>query len=250
MFQAIEFDQEYFPTQESCIDWLKGSDYGFVPTIKGFKLRSSSKSVFLTHDTNRKVWSYYQELWKHSTLLVTRPTPFLVMVGRPGTVKQTAITDTFTPTDLPPLSTKTKAKEEAKRIALAEKKAKVQAEREAKAKARALLPKKTRKRKSPEKETKEEAKGDSPVEPVQNNGIPASASSSDSILSPVSDTGREEETVPDVFGELPPGMAPFSEDGTDVDPIPADTVKKSAVTAARERIKRQIRKLEHRTDVQ
>jgi hypothetical protein len=115
---ALEFDAVHFQTSQSCLEWLRNSDYDYLLTTRGFRLRLRKKCIYLKGES-RKVFTFYNNLWKYHNQLLERPEPHVVIVKKMGT-------QTFQATDLPEDLPSTVEREEKK----AEKKA-IREEKEA-----------------------------------------------------------------------------------------------------------------------
>ncbi len=121
---ALEFDANHFTDSKSCIDWIKKSDIEYMARIQGFRLRLRKKCIFLTDET-RKVWSWYNNLWKYPYLIMERPDTHVVIVKKTGT-------QSFVPVDIPePLpDTVEQLQKRAEKKALSEEKAKQRKEKQ------------------------------------------------------------------------------------------------------------------------
>ncbi len=82
-----------FKERKDCIEWIKNSDIDFMARLQGFRLRLRKKCLFLTGET-RKVWSWYNNLWKYHYLIMERPNPHVAILKKTGT-------EAFGPTDIP-----------------------------------------------------------------------------------------------------------------------------------------------------
>jgi len=130
MFTCIEFDKERFPTPDSCKEWLSNSsEWNHVPKLTDFKLKSRKQSQFLTAERDRAVWTFSQDTWKYPHLSIDRPEVYVCIVKKQGT-------ESFCPTDCPPLKPTTLKKEQEKQLKLEKKKERHEAEKKKKRDAR------------------------------------------------------------------------------------------------------------------
>lgn len=148
---ALEFDALRFPTSQSCLDWLKQSDYDYLLQTRGFRLRLRKKCIYLKGES-RKVFTFYKNLWKYANQLLERPEPHVVVVKKTGTQ---AFQSVDLPEDLP--STVEREEKKAEKRALREEK---EAERREKRKQKRKRAKTEKDGKATKKKAKTAAEAD------------------------------------------------------------------------------------------
>lgn len=121
---SLEFDAHHFKDRKSCIDWLQQSDFDYMARLHGFRLRLRKKCIFLTGES-RKVWSWYNNLWKYPYTILERPDVHVVVVKKTGT-------QVFGPVDIPEQlpTTVEQLERRAEKKAISEEKARVRREKQ------------------------------------------------------------------------------------------------------------------------
>lgn len=121
---SLEFDAHHFQDRKSCIDWLQQSDFDYMARLQGFRLRLRKKCIFLTGES-RKVWSWYNNLWKYPYTILERPDVHVAVVKKTGT-------QVFGPVDIPEQlpTTVEQVEKRAEKKAISEEKARVRREKQ------------------------------------------------------------------------------------------------------------------------
>lgn len=99
---SIQFDKQGFSTDVACLKWIRSSPYAYLETLKGFKLKTSANSMWMSTEP-RKVFYWTDGLAYCKHILTERPQAHVLIILKGSQ-------DIYARTDMPALSETAQAK--------------------------------------------------------------------------------------------------------------------------------------------